>query len=117
MALTNQRGEGVGIGRKGVAVVVAALLTAGGAARPEATVLLPADTNRAAVRAFELDYDPAAPRLRVAVTVSGGFIKRGEVTDRGAIQSVLEVLRFQKSRELFITFEENRLLTFFVQTR
>lgn len=115
MAPTNQERERMG--RKGVAVAVAALLTAGGAARPEATVLLPADTNRAVVRALEVDYDPAAPRLRVAATVSGGFIKRGEYTDREAIRTVLEVLRFQKSRELFVTFEENRLLTFFVQTR
>lgn len=115
MAPTNQRG--VRIERKGVAVAVAALLTAGGAARPEATVLLPADTNRAAVRTFELDYDPAAPRLRVAVTVSGGFVKRADYTEREAIRTVLEVLRFQQSRQLFVTFEDNRLLTFFVESR
>lgn len=89
----------------------------GGAARLGATILLPADTNRAAVRAFELDYDPAAPRLRVAVTVSGGFVKRAEYTDREAIRTVLEILRFQKSREPFVTFAENCLLTFFVETR
>lgn len=100
-----------------LAVVVAALLVAGGAGRLEATILLRADTNRAAVRAFELDYDPAAPRLRIAVAVSGGFVKRADYTDREAIRTVLEVLRFQQSRQLFVTFENNRLLTFFVETR
>lgn len=101
----------------GVTAGIAALLVSGGAARTDATVLLRADTNRAAVRTFELDYDPAAPRLRVAVTVSGGFVKRADYTDREAIRTVLEVLRFQRSRELFVTFEENRLLTFFVESR
>ncbi len=95
----------------------AALVAVGGAGRIEGTVLLRADTNRAAVRAFELDYDPAAPRLRLAVTVSGNFVKRAEYTDREAIRTVLEVLRFVKSRELSATFEENRLLTFFVEAR
>jgi len=115
MAPTNQRwGK---MRRKAVAVAVAALLTAGGAGRIEGTILLRADTNRAAVRTFELDYDPAAPRLRVAVTVSGGFVKRADYTEREAIRTVLEVLRFQQSRQLFVTFEDNRLLTFFVEIR
>jgi len=100
-----------------LAAVLAALLAAGGAARTGATVLLSTDTNRAAVRALELDYDPAAPRLRVAVTVSGGFVKRAEYRDREAIRTVLEILRFHRSKELSVTFEENRLLTFFVETR
>ena len=77
--------------------------------------LLPYGTNVARVVQMELNYLPDKPQLQVAVTTDTRFVKRAEYRNDAAIQNVLQLIRFKERGKLFVVYEENRILSFFVQ--
>jgi len=80
-----------------------------------AQILLPYATNVARVTQLELNYLPDQPQLQVAVTTDTRFVKRAEYRNDAAIQNVLQLVRFKERGKLFVVYEENRILSFFVQ--
>jgi hypothetical protein len=99
-----------------VGVLAACLGPAGEKARrAEAAVLLQYGTNVAKVSAVELNYSPDQPLLQVAVTTDGHFVKRAEYRRDAAIQAIVELLRYKQRGRLFIVYDENKILSFFVQ--
>ncbi len=86
-----------------------------GRQRAEAAVLLPYGTNVGRVVAVEVNYMPERPLLQVAVTTDGSYVKRGEYSRDPAIQAVLDLLRFKERGRLYVVYDENRIVSFFVQ--
>ena len=80
-----------------------------------AQVLLPYGTNVARVIELELNYLPDRPQLQVAVTTDSRFVKRAEYRSDTAIQNVLQLVHFKERGKLFVVYEDNRILSFFVQ--
>jgi hypothetical protein len=81
----------------------------------EAQILLPYGTNVARVTGLELNYSPDRSQLQVAVTTDARFVKRAEYRNDAAIQNVLQLVRFKERGKLFVVYEDNRILSFFVQ--
>jgi uncharacterized protein YggE len=99
-----------------LAAIGLCVLVGGEQAQPaRAQVLLPYGTNVARVVQLELNYVPDQSQLQVAVTTDARFVKRAEYRNDAAIQNVLQVVRFKERGKLFIVYEENRILGFFVQ--
>ncbi len=97
-------------------IVLAACLMLNGeqTRRAEAAVLLPYGTNVGKVVEVEVNYFPEQPLLQVAVTTDARFVKRGEYRRDSAIQAVVELLRYKQRGRLFIVYDENKILSFFV---
>ena len=92
------------------------LLLDGERVRPaSAAVLLPYGTNLARVIELEINYLPDRPLLQVAATTESRFVKRAEYQSEAAIQNVLQLTRFKARGKLFITYDDNRILSFFVR--
>jgi hypothetical protein len=51
----------------------------------------------------------------VAVTTDSRFVKRAEYRSDAAIQNVLQLVHFKERGKLFVVYEDNRILSFFVQ--
>ncbi len=83
--------------------------------RAEAAVLLPYGTNVARVAGVEVNYFPDRPLLQVAITTDARFVKRAEYRRDAAIQTVLDLLRFKERGRLYVVFEDNAIVSFFVQ--
>lgn len=81
----------------------------------DAAVLLPYGTNVARVAEVELNYFPDQPLLQVAVTTDSRFVKRAEYRRDPAIQAIVDLLRFKQRGRLFVVFEDNKIVSFFVQ--
>lgn len=79
-----------------------------------AAVLLEYGTNRGRVIEMELNYVPDGSQLAVAVTLAGGAVKRAEYRGDATIQNVLLLLRLKERGRLFVTYELNRVLSFYV---
>lgn len=80
-----------------------------------AQVLLPYGTNVARVVALELNYFPDRPQLQVAVTTDSRFVKRAEYRSDAGIQNVLQLMHWKERGKLFVVYEDNRILSFFVR--
>lgn len=80
-----------------------------------AQVLLPYGTNVARVAGLELNYFPDRSQLQVAATTDTRFVKRAEYRNDAAIQNVLQLIHFKERGRLFVVYEDNRILSFFVQ--
>ncbi|HSB71132.1 MAG TPA: hypothetical protein VLH58_06935 [Candidatus Methylomirabilis sp.] len=92
------------------------LLLGGEHIRPAgAAVLLQYGTNLARVIELEINYLPDRPLLQVAATTDARFVKRAEYQSEAAIQNVLQLARFKQRGKLFITYDDNRILSFFVR--
>jgi hypothetical protein len=83
--------------------------------RAEAAVLLPYGTNVARVAEVEVNYFPDRPLLQVAITTDARYVKRAEYRRDSAIQTVVDLLRFKERGRLYVVFEDNAIISFFVQ--
>jgi hypothetical protein len=79
-----------------------------------AAVLLEYGTNRGRVIQVELNYLPDRSQLAVAVTLEGGAVKRAEYRGDAAIQNILLLLRLKERGRLFVTYELNQVLSFYI---
>jgi hypothetical protein len=79
-----------------------------------AAVLLEYGTNRGRVMEMEMNYVPDGSQLAIAVTLAGGAVKRAEYRGDGTIQNILLLLRHKERGRLFVTYELNRVLSFYV---
>ncbi len=80
-----------------------------------AAVLLPYGTNVGRVVGLEINYFPGRPQVQIAATTDTRFVKRAEYRTDGTIQSVLQLMRFKERGKLFVVYEDNRIISFFVQ--
>jgi len=97
-------------------LVIGLCLLVGGKTHPVGgQILLPYGTNVGKVVQMELNYLPDKPQLQVAVTTNTRFVKRAEYRNDAAIQNVLQLFRFKERGKLFVVYEENQILSFFVQ--
>jgi hypothetical protein len=81
----------------------------------DAATLLPYGTNLGRVVDLEINYFPDRTQLQVAATTDTRFVKRGEYRNDTAIQNVLQLVRFKERGKLFVVYEDNRIISFFVQ--
>src|SRR5574341_634753 len=79
------------------------------------SVLLPYGTNLVRVIELEINYFPDRSLLQVAATTDTRFVKRADYRSDAAIQNILQLLRFKDRSKLFVVYEENRIISFFVQ--
>jgi hypothetical protein len=96
-------------------LLLGSLLGGAESRRAEAAVLLPYGTNVARVAEVEVNYFPDRPLLQVAVTIDGRYVKRAEYRRDAAIQTVVDLLRFKERGRLYVVFEDNAIVSFFVQ--
>jgi hypothetical protein len=81
----------------------------------DAATLLPYGTNLGRVVDLEINYFPDRTQLQIAATTDTRFVKRGEYRSDTAIQNVLQLVRFKERGKLFVVYEDNRIISFFVQ--
>jgi hypothetical protein len=80
-----------------------------------AAVLLPYGTNLGRVVDLEINYFPDRSQLQIAATTDNRFVKRGEYRSDAAIQNVLQLMHFKERGKLFVVYDDNRIISFFVQ--
>jgi hypothetical protein len=79
-----------------------------------AAVLLEYGTNRGRVIRVEMNYLPDRSQLAIAVTIESGAVKRAEYRGDATIQNILLLQRLKERGRLFVTYELNQVLSFYV---